>query len=193
MTAQRGDPILAVDIGGTKIMTVLFSADGKMLSRDVCPTLADEGVEPIIKRLCSAIEGTLDSSNLKVSQLGGIGIACAGGIDSGRGMVVTPSPNMVGWENIPLGDIVKERFKVDTYIVNGDLAAAAMKAKLDYYITTRCNCNWKLFGTRFTGNITGQTIMVQQTRRSLNRDGEPVINGFKDFPVELYDIGVSQS
>ncbi len=125
MTGQHGAPILAVDIGGTKILTALFSADGKMLAKDVCPTLADEGVKPVIERLCSAIESMLDGNNLKASQMGGIGIACAGGIDSGRGVVVTPSPNMTGWADIPLGDIIQERFKISTFVVN-DASAAAL-------------------------------------------------------------------
>jgi glucokinase len=125
MTGQRGAPILAVDIGGTKIMTALFSAEGKMLDKDVCPTLADEGVKPVIERLGSAIESLLNRNNLKASRLGGIGIACAGGIDSGRGVVVTPSPNMTGWSDIPLAEIIQKRFKVGTFVVN-DASAAAL-------------------------------------------------------------------
>ncbi|HUT68592.1 MAG TPA: ROK family protein [Dehalococcoidales bacterium] len=124
MTAQQGAPVLAADIGGTKIMTALFSAGGKMLARDVRPTLANEGVRPVIERLCSAIDKLLDSNNLKPSRLGSIGIACAGGIDSGRGVVVTPSPNMTGWVDIPLADIIRERFKSSTFVVNDASAAA---------------------------------------------------------------------
>jgi len=125
MTGQHVTPILAVDIGGTKIMTALFSADDKMLAKDVCPTMADEGVRPVIERLCSAIDSLLDENSLKASQLGGIGIACAGGIDSGRGVVVTPSPNMPGWADIPLADIIQEKYKISTFVVN-DASAAAL-------------------------------------------------------------------
>lgn len=125
MTGQYDAPILAVDIGGTKIMAALFSTDGKMLAKYVCPTLADEGVKPVIERLCSAIDSLLSNTKLKSSQPGGIGIACAGGIDSGRGVVVTPSPNMTGWVDIPLADIVQERFNIGTFVVN-DASAAAL-------------------------------------------------------------------
>ncbi len=125
MTAKQDTPILAVDIGGTKIMTALFSTELKMLAKDVRPTLADEGVEAVVERLCSAIGDTLKQNNLESSRLGGIGIACAGGIDSGRGVVVTPSPNMIGWTDVPLADILKKRFKVGAYVVN-DASAAAL-------------------------------------------------------------------
>jgi glucokinase len=125
MKGQAEAPVLAVDIGGTKIMTALFSADGRMLDRDVSPTLAREGLNSVIERLCSAIADLLKRNKLGPSRLGGIGIACAGGIDSGRGVVVTPSPNMPGWADVPLADIVRERFKVSTYVVN-DASAAAL-------------------------------------------------------------------
>ena len=125
MTAMQDTPILAVDIGGTKIMTALFSGANKMLSKDVCPTLAEEGVDAVVERLCSAIENTLQANNVKASELGGIGIACAGGIDSGRGVVVTPSPNLEDWEDVPLADIVRGKFGTDTYVIN-DASAAAL-------------------------------------------------------------------
>ncbi len=125
MTGHHNAPVLAVDIGGTKILTAIFSADGQMQAKDVCPTMAEEGAEPVIERLCSAIGSLLEQNNIKASQLGGIGIACAGGIDTGRGVVVTPSPNMTGWTDIPLADIIRERFGVDTYVVN-DASAAAL-------------------------------------------------------------------
>jgi glucokinase len=125
MTGQRNAPVLAVDIGGTKIMTALFTPEGKMLAKAVCPTLADEGVNPVIERLCSAINNLLDNHNLKPAQLGSIGIACAGGIDSARGVVVTPSPNMKGWVDIPLADIIRERFQISACVVN-DASAAAL-------------------------------------------------------------------
>jgi glucokinase len=125
MTAQHNAPVLAVDIGGTKILTAIFSADGQMLAKDVAPTLAHEGVDPVIGRLCSAVDSLLDCDRMKPSQLGAISIACAGGIDSGRGVVVTPSPNMPGWVDVPLRDIIQMRFKVDTFVVN-DASAAAL-------------------------------------------------------------------
>jgi glucokinase len=124
-TGQSAGPVVAVDIGGTKIMTAIFSADGKMQAKDVRPTLAGEGLNPVIGRLSSAIESLLFSNNLKPSQLGAIGIACAGGIDTGRGVVVTPSPHLSGWANLPLADIIKKKFGLDTYLVN-DASAAAL-------------------------------------------------------------------
>lgn len=124
MTGQNSTPVLAVDIGGTKIMTAVISAEGKMLARDVCPTLAGEGVSAVIERLFSAIDSLLNRNSLRPVQLAGISIACAGGIDTGRGLVVT-SPNMPDWLNVPLVDKTRERFKIDAFLLN-DASAAAL-------------------------------------------------------------------
>ena len=120
---EKGQPentVVAVDIGGTKIMSALFSSDGKMQSRDIRPTLAGEGVDPVIERILSSIASLLSGK----SQPGAICIACAGGIDTGRGVVLTPSPHMPGWVNIPLVDIAQKKFGVSVFLINDASAAA---------------------------------------------------------------------
>jgi glucokinase len=114
-----------VDIGGTKILAALFSPTGKMLASIIQPTLADEGVNAVVDRLCSTISGLLSDNHLSPSQLAGIAIACAGGIDTGRGVVVTPSPNMPEWSDVPLADIIRKKYGVNTFILN-DASAAAL-------------------------------------------------------------------
>jgi glucokinase len=128
MIAKRkkaGSPVVAIDIGGTKILCALFSATGQMLDRDTLPTLAGEGVDAVVGRVGAAIDNVLKQSGLEPARLGAIGIACAGGIDTGRGVVVTPSPNLPGWVDIPLADIIRKRFGTRTYLVN-DASAAAL-------------------------------------------------------------------
>jgi len=123
--SQQNKPVVAVDIGGTKIMTAIFTAEGRVLAKDVRPTLGSEGVTRVIERICSAIESLLFSKNMEISQISAICIACAGGIDTGRGIVVTPSPNLPDWIEIPLADMIKKKFKADTFVLN-DASAAAL-------------------------------------------------------------------
>jgi glucokinase len=124
-TVKKGSPVLAVDIGGTKILTALFSPAGKMQANVVRPTLPDEGMSAVIERLCRTMDKFLEENNLAPSQLAGIGIACAGGIDTGRGVVVTPSPNMPDWADVPLADIIRRRFGISAFVIN-DASAAAL-------------------------------------------------------------------
>ncbi|MFA5308981.1 MAG: ROK family protein [Dehalococcoidales bacterium] len=122
---KKLQPVVGVDIGGTKIMTAVFSPSGGVLAKEVRPTLGSEGVNKTIGRVCAAIAGLLNDRHISISEIGAVCIACAGGIDTGRGVVVTPSPNLPGWVEIPLAAMVKERFGVDVFVLN-DASAAAL-------------------------------------------------------------------
>jgi len=116
-------PVLAIDLGGTKIFAAIISNKGQVMAREYCLTLADEGPQPVIKRILSAIDHILRQINIDLSQLYGISIAAAGAIDSEKGLV-TSSPHLPGWHDIPLRDIVREKYKVNTFLTNDANAAA---------------------------------------------------------------------
>lgn len=123
--ASDEKPVLAVDIGGTKILLALISRSGKMLASERIPTLDEHGYENVIRRLNESIREFLDSQGMDKTGICGIGIACAGGIDTKRGMVVTPSPNLPDWHDIPLAAMVGQEFDVPVHVVN-DASAAAL-------------------------------------------------------------------
>jgi glucokinase len=116
--------VLAVDLGGTKIITAIVSGDGQVVAKERGLTLADEGPTSVINRLLSAIDHLLSSKNIDPSELGGISIAAAGGIDIERGGVVTSSPHLPGWHEVPLRDMVREKYRVGTFLLNDSSAAA---------------------------------------------------------------------
>jgi len=126
MQAVNGQelPVLAIDIGGTKIIAAIISSEGRLMAREYCPTLADEGPQAVINRIFFTIDRLLGLRNIDLSQLHSISIACAGAIDFDRG-IVTLSPNLPGWRDIPLRDIVKEKYGVNTFLLN-DASAAVL-------------------------------------------------------------------
>jgi len=115
-------PVLAIDLGGTKIIAAIVS--NKVVAKEYQPTLADEGPQSVIKRILSMIDCLLSLRNLGTSQLDSISIAAAGAIDFEKGLV-TSSPNLPGWHDIPLRDIVGEKYGVNTFLIN-DASAAAL-------------------------------------------------------------------
>jgi len=117
-------PVLAIDIGGTKIISAIISQDGQMLAKERFPTLADEGPQAVIDRIFASVDRLLGQGNMKPSQLHSISIAAAGAINFEKGMI-TESPNLPGWHNIALRDIMQEKYKLDTFLVN-DASAAAL-------------------------------------------------------------------
>jgi len=116
-------PVLAVDIGGTKILSAIISSEGEIIAREYRLALADEGPQAVINRVLLAIDHTLDQSNMELCDLDSISIAAAGAIDYEKG-IVTLSPNLPGWRDIPLRDMVRERFRADSWLINDANAAA---------------------------------------------------------------------
>jgi len=117
-------PVVAIDIGGTKYIVAVISADHQILSRVYRHTLSREGPEKVIARLMSTIDEVIDKSGIKPSQLGGIAVAYAGLVDIDKG-IVTEAPNLPHWNNVPLRDMLVDRFKMPAFVIN-DASAAAL-------------------------------------------------------------------
>ena len=117
-------PVLAIDLGGTKIIAAIISNQGQVMAKEYCLTLAGEGPQSVIDRILFAIDHLLSVRKLDLSQLDSISIAAAGAIDFDKGLV-TSSPNLPGWHNIPLRDMVNRKYKVNTFLIN-DASAATL-------------------------------------------------------------------
>jgi len=117
-------PVLAIDLGGTKVIAAIISDEGEVMAREYHHTLANEGPQPVINRMLSAIDCLLRVKDVDLSQLHSISVAAAGAIDMKKG-VVTLSPNLPGWRDIPLRDIIKEKYGINTFLLN-DASAAAL-------------------------------------------------------------------
>jgi len=69
--SPTGKTVLAVDLGGTKIVTALITPQGEVLSREYTPTLAEEGVKAAIARILATASGVLRNASLPYSSLAG--------------------------------------------------------------------------------------------------------------------------
>jgi len=116
-------PVVVIDLGGTKIAAGVISEGCQVLAKECFPTPANEGVEAVIKRIISASEAVTKSADMALRRACGISIAAAGAIDSERG-VITLSPNLPGWRDIPLRDILTERLGIKAWLINDTNAAA---------------------------------------------------------------------
>jgi glucokinase len=112
--------IAGIDIGGTKIALALGTTEGELISRRRFPTRAEIGPTHILERVFQEIEDMLCETR---AELAGAGIGCAGPLDLERGLVMSP-PNLPGWDEFPLAELVQERLRVPVLLDNDANAAA---------------------------------------------------------------------
>jgi glucokinase len=104
--------LMGVDLGGTQIRAALADEEGVMQTRVATLTLADEGPAAVIERICAQIE--LAQEGQKITA---IGLGAPGPTDPYEGVVLV-APNLPGWHNVPLRQILAQRFGVPVFIGN---------------------------------------------------------------------------
>lgn len=118
MTAVPGESlILGVDLGGTRIRTILARPDGTILAWDRRDTSAQEGPEAVLERLYASIAQVRQAPEAAGASILGIGVGAPGPLDARRGVLVS-APNLSGWREVPLKRLIQERIGLPVYLGN---------------------------------------------------------------------------
>ncbi|MEX0785745.1 MAG: ROK family protein [Dehalococcoidia bacterium] len=99
MSDQR--PAVGVDLGGTKIHSLVATPEGAVLGEDRRLTDAAEGVYAVIGRMAGSVRAALEAAGLELDGICGVGMCTPGPCDTSRG-VVTYAPNLAGWVDVPI-------------------------------------------------------------------------------------------
>lgn len=114
-------PVLALDIGGTKLAVAVVSGDGTTHGWQLAPTRRDEGPEVVLKRLFELGHAALEAAG--VGPVAAVGISCGGPLDSAAGVLECP-PHLPGWIDVPVGPLASAEFGVPAYLENDATAGA---------------------------------------------------------------------
>ncbi|MBU0493672.1 MAG: ROK family protein [Chloroflexi bacterium] len=117
------DLFVGIDLGGTKINTVLVDPSGRILNQDYRETQAREGPDAVIERMLDAAFRVMAGANVLSTQVRAVGVGAPGPIDIRVGMVGSP-PNLPGWFNVPLGHRIASALEIPTFLENDANAAA---------------------------------------------------------------------
>ena len=116
MDEDAGQPILAIDLGGTQIRAAHVSPSLTVAERRAVATNDQEGVDAVIERICSLAGQVIAAArDAGLPAPIGVGISSPGPLDPWRGVVVNP-PNLAGWRDIPLVDRVEEALRLPTFL-----------------------------------------------------------------------------
>src|SRR5215208_6360272 len=95
---------IGIDLGATKIASVLLSQQGEVIDSSQVLTLAQEGPQAVFDKVAGQI---LDLARQKPGAVVGVGIGSPGKVDSSRG-IVYDAVNL-GWKEVNLDEEITNR------------------------------------------------------------------------------------
>lgn len=122
---------VGIDIGGTKCAAILGSMAGtqiNILDRISFPTEMPKGPEYSINKIIENVDLILSKNAKRTGDISGIGISCGGPLDSKKGVIMSP-PNLIGWNEIHIVEMLEKRFGVKTRLQNDANACALAEWK----------------------------------------------------------------
>ena len=132
----EGAPVLALDIGGTKLAAGVVDAAGTVHSFVAAPSEPERGPDDGLARLFELgrqavaeaggeIGSTgMGSTGMGSTGIGAVGIGCGGPLDSERGVLLSPL-HLPGWRDVPVVELARAAFDVPAALENDATAAAA--------------------------------------------------------------------
>jgi glucokinase len=114
-------PVLALDVGGTKLAVAVVAGDGTTHGWQLAATRREEGPDTVIKRLFELGHAAIQAAG--TGPIAAVGISCGGPLDSAAGVLECP-PHLPGWIDVPIGRLASEEFGVPAYLENDATAGA---------------------------------------------------------------------
>ena len=96
---------LGLDVGGTKCIAALGSAEGNIVARREWPAQAQRGPESMIDDLVTHGRALIQQAG----EVEAIGVSIGGPLNANEGIIYSP-PNLPGWDRINLREILAKGF-----------------------------------------------------------------------------------
>src|SRR3989337_320650 len=123
---MAGRVVVGIDIGGTKTLSAVVDAQGRVLARHRIET-PQRGPQDFVQVLARELSTLLGLAGLQKEDLLGLGVGAPGPLDPETGGVFEP-PNLAGWRDVPVGTMLFDATGVPTFVENDANAAALGEA-----------------------------------------------------------------
>jgi glucokinase len=109
------EPVLVVDIGGTKIACGIALPDGRIASVQIEPTRAPDGGEATLQRVIALVQSVRRTSQIAPAA---IGIGTAGDVDPATGAINYATATIPNWLGLPIRVRVQNALALPTFVDN---------------------------------------------------------------------------
>ncbi|WP_026476684.1 ROK family protein [Alkaliphilus transvaalensis] len=116
---------IGIDLGGTEIKGGLLNEEGEILHKVSVTTPVTDGFEGVCKRIAELVDELIKMAGLQRESVKSVGVGIPGLCDE-RGFVYI-AVNLY-WENVPLGERLRQIMGLPVYIENDATVAAIAEA-----------------------------------------------------------------
>jgi len=118
------DPILGIDLGGTKLALCVGQTDGTLLATTRREGWASGDWRRDLDAIAAQVPALLERTGRAGARLGAVGISAPGPLDVPRGRVAA-AHNIAGWRDVPVVSYLREKLGVPRVTLENDANAAA--------------------------------------------------------------------
>ena len=109
--------LLGIDIGGTNIKIALIDKKGRIKAKKTFPTADFKGNRALIERITGETKKLLAEYGVVKKDIIGVGVGAPGAVDIRSGTVHYLT-NVPDWSEVPLGNILKNKLGLLTFVDN---------------------------------------------------------------------------
>lgn len=120
--------IVGIDVGGTNTRGILTDLSGNLIHYLKIKTKAREGKDAVLARVISVVNELITLTKIPRGKLFGIGMSISGIINSYEGVSIF-CPNIPGWENFPIKQIMEKEFNIPVCIDDSVRCAAVAEKR----------------------------------------------------------------
>ncbi len=121
-SGTKRDHFVGVDLGGTKILAGVFSAQLEPVGKVKMSTKPERGPDGVIDRVARCVREAVDECDLRLDCVKAMGVGAPGAVDPESGRMIF-APNLK-WEDVPLKKELEKRLDLPVFIENDCNACA---------------------------------------------------------------------
>ena len=116
---------IGIDLGGSHITAALVDQNGRIKARKKISYSKAPNGKAGIRLIAQLVNQVIRPSSFVIRHsVRGVGLACPGGVDAEKGIVLADSPNLIGWKGTKVKQELEKALKIPVFIDNDANLAA---------------------------------------------------------------------